>query len=273
MPRGLKNEVIVQMGHVVSYGAPVDQAIRIAGGKPVLDRPGDVGLSLSHRRRHQRAHGGCRLRRLPPCGSSTALSGLKEFAEACHAKGVPVIVDAASEYDLQHLPRTGRGHRRSIPVTNSWAARPPASSPAKRTLVRNAFLQNLGIGRGMKVGKESMLGVMAALMAWETRDHTGDPRPRGRLSPSLARHARRPPGRQARDRSRPDRQSARPPARHHRSAGSPHHRLGSRRCAGARSRRRSSCATTRSSTITSISTPATCTPARKPSWQTAFPRS
>jgi len=34
-------------------------------------------------------------------------------------------------------------------------------------------LQNLGIGRGMKVGKESIFGTMAALNAWKTRDHKG----------------------------------------------------------------------------------------------------
>jgi D-glucosaminate-6-phosphate ammonia-lyase len=37
--------------------------------------------------------------------------------------------------------------------------------------VRAAFLQNLGIGRGMKVGKESVVGTIAALEAWEKRDH------------------------------------------------------------------------------------------------------
>ncbi len=37
--------------------------------------------------------------------------------------------------------------------------------------MRHAFLQNMGIGRGMKVGKESIFGVMAALEAWENRDH------------------------------------------------------------------------------------------------------
>jgi L-seryl-tRNA(Ser) seleniumtransferase len=31
----------------------------------------------------------------------------------------------------------------------------------------------MGIGRGMKAGKESIAGVMAALEAWETRDHEG----------------------------------------------------------------------------------------------------
>ncbi|TMJ36335.1 MAG: hypothetical protein E6G87_10510, partial [Alphaproteobacteria bacterium] len=43
----------------------------------------------------------------------------------------------------------------------------------RKDLVRAAYLQNRGIGRGMKVGKESIAGVMAALEAWEKRDHAG----------------------------------------------------------------------------------------------------
>jgi L-seryl-tRNA(Ser) seleniumtransferase len=43
----------------------------------------------------------------------------------------------------------------------------------RKDLVRAAYLQNRGIGRGMKVGKESIAGVMAALGAWEKRDHAG----------------------------------------------------------------------------------------------------
>jgi seryl-tRNA(Sec) selenium transferase len=42
-----KNEVLVQMGHVVSYGAPVDQAIRLGGGKVVL-----IGQATSTHRFH-----------------------------------------------------------------------------------------------------------------------------------------------------------------------------------------------------------------------------
>jgi L-seryl-tRNA(Ser) seleniumtransferase len=37
--------------------------------------------------------------------------------------------------------------------------------------VRAAYLQNGGIGRGMKVGKEGIAGTIAALQAWEQRDH------------------------------------------------------------------------------------------------------
>jgi seryl-tRNA(Sec) selenium transferase len=41
----------------------------------------------------------------------------------------------------------------------------------RKDLVHAASLQNRGIGRGMKVGKESIAGVMAALQAWMQRDH------------------------------------------------------------------------------------------------------
>ncbi|RDL49867.1 D-glucosaminate-6-phosphate ammonia lyase [Ensifer sp. M14] len=168
---GLKNEVIIQMGHVVSYGAPVDQAIRIAGGKPVL-----VGQATSAYRYH--IEGAINERTAAAVYVVShhvvqyGLVGLKEFAEVCHARGVPVIVDAASEYDLKIFLEQGAdivlysGHKFLGGPTSGIVA-------GEKTLVRNAFLQNLGIGRGMKVGKESMLGVMAALLAWETRDHQG----------------------------------------------------------------------------------------------------
>jgi D-glucosaminate-6-phosphate ammonia-lyase len=41
----------------------------------------------------------------------------------------------------------------------------------RKDLVRATFLQNIGIGRGMKVGKEGIVGTIAALAAWHKRDH------------------------------------------------------------------------------------------------------
>ncbi|MBN9549215.1 MAG: hypothetical protein J0H31_10135, partial [Alphaproteobacteria bacterium] len=43
----------------------------------------------------------------------------------------------------------------------------------RKDLVRAAYLQNRGVARAMKVGKESVAGTMAALDAWEKRDHAG----------------------------------------------------------------------------------------------------
>lgn len=165
-----KNEVLVQMGHVVSYGAPVDQAIRIAGGKVVY-----VGQATSTHRFHMENAITERTAAAVFVVShhvvDYGLLNLKEFVEIAHDKGVPVIVDAASEYDLRLFLEQGAdialysGHKFLGGPTSGIVA-------GKKDLVRSAYLQNMGIGRGMKVGKESIFGVMAALEAWETRDHS-----------------------------------------------------------------------------------------------------
>ncbi|PDT12611.1 MULTISPECIES: aminotransferase class V-fold PLP-dependent enzyme [unclassified Rhizobium] len=166
-----KNEVLVQMGHVVSYGAPVDQAIRLAGGKVVL-----VGQATSTHRFHMEKAITDKTAAAVYVVShhvvDYGLLNLKEFVEIAHARGVPVIVDAASEYDLRIFLEQGAdialysGHKFLGGPTSGIVA-------GRKELVRHAFLQNMGIGRGMKVGKESIFGVMAALEAWESRDHAG----------------------------------------------------------------------------------------------------
>lgn len=166
-----KNEVLVQMGHVVSYGAPVDQAIRLAGGKVVL-----IGQATSTHRFHMEnaitEKTAAAVYVVSHHVVDYGLLNLKEFVEIAHAKGVPVIVDAASEYDLRLFLEQGAdialysGHKFLGGPTSGIVA-------GRKELVRHAFLQNMGIGRGMKVGKESIFGVMAALEAWESRDHAG----------------------------------------------------------------------------------------------------
>ncbi|MBY5821891.1 aminotransferase class V-fold PLP-dependent enzyme [Rhizobium leguminosarum] len=166
-----KNEVLVQMGHVVSYGAPIDQAIRLAGGKVVL-----VGQATSTHRFHMENAITDKTAAAVYVVShhvvDYGLLNLKEFVEIAHTRGVPVIVDAASEYDLRIFLEQGAdialysGHKFLGGPTSGIVA-------GRKELVRHAFLQNMGIGRGMKVGKESIFGVMAALEAWENRDHAG----------------------------------------------------------------------------------------------------
>jgi D-glucosaminate-6-phosphate ammonia-lyase len=81
-----------------------------------------------------------------------------------------VIVDAASEYDLKGFLAKGAdivvysGHKFLGGPTSGIIA-------GRKDLVRAAYLQNFGIGRGMKVGKESIVGLIATLEAWEKRDH------------------------------------------------------------------------------------------------------
>lgn len=164
-----KREIIVQMGHVVSYGAPVDQAIRIAGGKPVL-----IGQATTcydfHLEGAINENTAAAIYVVSHHVVHYGLLELKRFAEICHARNIPVIVDAASEYNLKGFLEAGAdlviysGHKFLSGPTSGIVA-------GSKQLVRHAYLQNCGIGRGMKVGKESVYGVMAALEAWEKRDH------------------------------------------------------------------------------------------------------
>jgi D-glucosaminate-6-phosphate ammonia-lyase len=166
---GLKNEVVIQSGHMASYGAPVEQAIRIAGAKVV-----PVGQATFARR--YQLEGAITERTAAAVYVvshhvvSYGLIPLEEFADVCHGRGVPVIVDVASEYDLTGFIR--RGADIALYSAHKFLGGPTAGIVAgRKDLVRSAFLQNGGIGRGMKVGKEGMVGTIAALEAWERRDH------------------------------------------------------------------------------------------------------
>ena len=221
---------------MVGYGAPVEQAIRLDGRQGRAGRAGDPRARLSARRARSASARPPRSTwsRTTPC--STARSRWRSSAAICHARGVPVIVDAASEYDLKGFLAAGADL--AIYSAHKFLGGPTAGIVAgRKDLVRAAFLQNCGIGRGMKVGKESIVGAMAALEAWERRDHAAvRARERGYLELWLERLAR-PAGLAAADRSGPDGQPARSAAKSQvEPAGGRHHGLG----AGRRARRRRS---------------------------------
>ena len=167
----LQNEVLILSGHMVSFGAPVEQMIRLAGAKvvPVGQATSSSAYQLSGAITDRTAaavvvvsHHVVDYAQVP----------LKTFVEVCHDCGVPVIVDAASEYDLRLFLAAGAdlvvysGHKFLGGPTSGIIT-------GSKDLIRACYLQNRGIGRGMKVGKETIIGVSAALTAWKTRDHDG----------------------------------------------------------------------------------------------------
>jgi L-seryl-tRNA(Ser) seleniumtransferase len=166
---GLKREVLVQLGHMVGYGASLEQTISMTGARVVP--VGTVSMARDYQLDEAITEStACAVFVVSHMTVQYAMLGLEEFCRICHAKGVPVIVDAASEYDLRgFLARSAdlvvySGHKFLGGPTSGIVA-------GSRALVRAAALQNRGIGRGMKVGKESIAGVMAALQAWGRRDH------------------------------------------------------------------------------------------------------
>jgi len=166
---GLKSVVAVQLGHLCHYGAPLSLAIELTGADvrsvgqatQVADRQLEAALGpdvaaavyvVSH---HAVEHG-----QVP----------LARFVQICHAQDVPAIVDAASECDLRGFVAAGADA--AIYSGHKFLGGPtPGIVAGRRNLIHAAYMQNMGIGRGMKIGKESIAGAIAALKAWAQRDH------------------------------------------------------------------------------------------------------
>ena len=159
---GMKHEVVLQKGHAVNFGAPITQMIRLAGATPVEvgtvngAHPHDIQHAISDNTAavvftvsHHTTRFGC--------------VALKEVVQIAHAANIPVIVDgAAQSFLIRELVATGAdlvicsGHK--------YLSGPTAGVVCgKRDLVDAVYLQNRGIGRPMKVGKEGIVGVMASL--------------------------------------------------------------------------------------------------------------
>lgn len=166
---GMRNEVVVPAGHLINFGAPIEQMVRLAGGRVIA-----AGSAADVQSYHVTAK----------LGSATAAGlyvvshhvvpdgqiGLEDFVALCHGSDVPVIVDMASEYDLKGAIALGADL--VVYSAHKFLGGPTGGIVAGRLdLVRSLYLQNRGIGRAMKIGKEGILGGMAALEAWERRDH------------------------------------------------------------------------------------------------------
>ena len=166
---GMKSEAVIQLGHMVHYGAPLDQAIRLAGATVV-----PVGQATDTREYQLEGaisdHTAAAVYVVSHHTVQYGMLPLPDFAAVCRRHGVPVIVDAASEYDLKGILAAGADL--AIYSAHKFLGGPTAGLVAgPLELVRATYLQNTGIGRGMKMGKESIAGAMAALTAWEKRDH------------------------------------------------------------------------------------------------------
>ena len=159
---GMPDEVVLQKGHAVNFGAPLTQTIRLAGARVVeigtvngaseshlehalSERSAAVVFVVSH---HTIRHG-C----IP----------LEQTVAIAHERGVPVVVDgAAQSFQIPQIIAAGvdlaicSGHKYLSGTTAGIVC-------GRRDLVQAVVLQNRGIGRPMKVGKEGILGALAAL--------------------------------------------------------------------------------------------------------------
>jgi len=159
--KGLKNEVVVQTGHLINYGAPLEQAIRLTGAK--------VKLAAEELESSFGPHTAAAVYVVSHHVTDRGI-GLPDFIARCRARGVRVIVDMASEYDLKG-PIT-LGADAVIHSAHKFLGGLTAGIIAgSKDFIRSVYLQKCGIGRHMKVGKEGIIAAMAALDAWSRRNH------------------------------------------------------------------------------------------------------
>ncbi|MCW5628838.1 MAG: aminotransferase class V-fold PLP-dependent enzyme [Rhodoferax sp.] len=165
---GLRRDVLVQLGHMVGYGASLHQSIAMTGARVVP--VGTVSMAQPYQLDEAIDDDtACAVFVVSHMTVQYAMLALEQVCDICHARGVPVLVDAASEYDLRGF--LARGADVVVYSGHKFLGGPTSGIVAGRAdLVRAARLQNRGIGRGMKVGKESIAGVTAALRAWQLRD-------------------------------------------------------------------------------------------------------
>ncbi len=162
---GLADEVILQKAHDVNFGAQVSQMVRLSGARVV-----EIGTANHADVFHLEAALSSRTAAIlyVVSGAVNPEAHLLSL-EQCTGRGVPVIVDAAAQPDVRPYLRAGAD---LVAASGHKALGAPTSGLicGRKELVRACYLQNWGIGRAMKVGKEGIAGLMAALEAWAARD-------------------------------------------------------------------------------------------------------
>lgn len=182
---GLPGQIVLPLGHDVNFGAPVSQMIRLSGAEVVL-----VGTASHCDGYHLRGSLCERVAAVFYVDSGDVNPGgsfptLAECVQIAGAWGIPVVVDTAAGADVRPFLEQGA----SLVMTSAHKQMGAPTSGlicGKLDLVRACYLQNYGIGRAMKVGKEGIIGCMAALDRWIDRDVARQERRWERLAGILA---------------------------------------------------------------------------------------
>ena len=165
---GLANEVIIQKGHAVNYGAPITTMIGLAGGKAIEvghanesfiehieEAINEKTVALMYVKSHHCVQKG--------------MVSLQDMITIAKKYNIPILVDAAAEEDLRLYIEMGAdlvvySGAKAIEATTSGFI------TGKKEYITYAKKQYKGIGRAMKVGKENIMGLLKALDIYSNKD-------------------------------------------------------------------------------------------------------
>lgn len=165
---GLPNEIVIQKGHSIDYGAPMPTMIRLGGGVPVEAGtanevvPEDIEeaitentVALFYVKSHHCVQKG--------------MVDLETMRDIAHRHGLPLMVDAAAEEDFRKYIGLGAdlviySGAKALEATTSGFV------TGKKEYINYVKKQYKGIGRPMKIGKEGIMGLLKALDRYENKD-------------------------------------------------------------------------------------------------------
>lgn len=174
LPRttGQPDEIVLQKGHAVHFGAPVAQMIAIGGGVPV-----EAGQANHVEKAHIAEAIGERTAALLYVQSHHAVQKGMQSLETMKAiaaeRGIPLIVDAAAEEDMRKYIALGAD---LVCYSGGKALEGPTSGfvCGRKELIAACRAQYKGIGRPMKVGKENVIGLLTALARYARKEDGGE---------------------------------------------------------------------------------------------------
>ena len=169
--KNMKDRVLIQKGHLTNYGAEVSQGILLSGAKIL-----SCGLKkyctneiFENTLSKNKNKISCAMYVVSHhCSDYNAIS-ISDFIKICKKHKIPSIIDAASEEYMEDFFKIGAdvaifsAHKFMGSLTAGILA-------GKKKYIKNIYLQNLGIGRGMKVGKEAIYAAIIGVENWYKRD-------------------------------------------------------------------------------------------------------
>ena len=162
--RGMRDQVIMPKQSRNQY----DHAFRMVGASTVeVDTAEEFRTALTDR---------VALVAVLGTGEPKGKIRLEEIVAAAHARGIPVIVDAAAELPLRPNPYLHRGADLVAYSGGKFLRGPQCAGLllGRKDLVQAAWLNSSphhAFGRSMKVGKEEIMGMFAAIEVWANEHH------------------------------------------------------------------------------------------------------
>lgn len=176
-----KRDVILPMGHDVDYGTPVEVMMNVAGARMVpagyanMCTPEHIEMQITEQTAailYIKSHHTVQ----------KSMLTIPEAIEVAHRHNLPLILDAAAEEDLVKYLKMDAD---VVIYSGAKAIEGPASGVifGKEKYIRWARMQGAGIGRAMKIGKENILGLTAAIAKYLKEGSESGPAMKQRLEP------------------------------------------------------------------------------------------